>query len=395
MLTVLPQGGNVEYSHENKIFDGKDIDYYLCSVYVNGVDLFKEWAKKHEFSKIVVGGYEATITPQDFIQYAHKIVKGPCDDFFETVKQDGQIVKGIVNFKEMPRYDLHDPKNNKKSIPELMPGELLVTINTSQGCPHACDFCQTPLMFGRNILSKPLGLVRKEVEHLKTQNPDYLFIRDENFTALNDFKERLSIIGETGAKIWLFSSANTLNEEKIKCLKENGVYMVLMGLEDITQSYSKNKNIDKVSGLLHENGIYPALTYIVDPLSLDTDGKISDYFGKLSQRFKDLKPALLYGYFLLPLRGTPMYEKYRHLILDSDFKNYDFSSAFLVRDPVQKEKLERAMIQCKSDYYTSDFYRENVREFECGDQLHLTFEREKSKWMQSKESNKDDAASVL
>ena len=95
LLTVFPEGENVIYSMENdNRFNDEDVLYYMCSVYITGLNEFKRWAAKHDKSKIICGGYEPTMNPDTFTPYAFKIITGPCDDFNETMKQKGQIVKG-------------------------------------------------------------------------------------------------------------------------------------------------------------------------------------------------------------------------------------------------------------------------------------------------------------
>ena len=54
LLTVLPEGDNVIYSMENKDFNDEEVENYACSVYITGMNEFKEWAKKHDREKIIV-----------------------------------------------------------------------------------------------------------------------------------------------------------------------------------------------------------------------------------------------------------------------------------------------------------------------------------------------------
>ena len=165
LLTVLPSGDNVIYSMENKDFNDEDVLYYACSVYITGLREFKNWAKKHDKEKIIVGGYEPTINPEEFTEYAHKVMVGPCDDFYESIKQSGTIIKGITNNKRIPRYDLYDIRLNQQIIPDKKHNDICTSINTSQGCPFKCDFCCSPLMCD-NLMSKPLNLIKEEIDYL-------------------------------------------------------------------------------------------------------------------------------------------------------------------------------------------------------------------------------------
>ena len=86
LLTVFPEGDNVIYSMENDhSYDDDDVMYYLCNVYITGMHEFIEWSKYHEKEKIIVGGYEPTINPQDFTDYAGRVMVGPCNDFYASI----------------------------------------------------------------------------------------------------------------------------------------------------------------------------------------------------------------------------------------------------------------------------------------------------------------------
>jgi len=167
ILSVLPPGENVIYCEDNRDFNDDDVMCYLCSVYIAGVEEFKEWAQRHDKNKIIVGGYHPTSFPEGFKNDAYKIVQGPCDNIYDTVKQPGQIVSGISTYKNAPRYDLYDITKNQQIIPDKQVDDICTSINTSIGCPYKCDFCCSPVMCPK-LVSKPLELVKNEVAILQT-----------------------------------------------------------------------------------------------------------------------------------------------------------------------------------------------------------------------------------
>lgn len=372
VLTVLPEGDNVEYSLKNSDFNDEDVQLYVCSVYISGYDEFVSWASRHDRNKIVVGGYHPTTFPEEFIRYAFKIVQGPCDDLLATIAQEGQIVLGITNYKKIPRYDLYNVKWNQQILPDKKKKDVATSINTSQGCPFFCDFCCTPMMSPK-LVSKPLEVIQKEVNYLKTLKPKFLFIRDENFTLQKDWSERLAIIKQTGAKIYLFASANTLKEEGIKLMAKNNVYMVCLGLEDVTVEYAKNKNLDQIVKLLKKYGIYVYLSFIVNPLKIISREKGEEFYDKLMARLYELGPEMICGNFLMPFRGTKIWDEYYTFVSPEDYKYYDSKTAFLIRNPIVREKMHFFMFWYQWLYYTSDFYNQKVRKFAVHDTLHERF----------------------
>lgn len=374
VLTVVPDGDNVEYILDYTIDKYKDeeVDLYLCSIYITGMHEFIKWSRTHTKSKIVAGGYEPTINPDDFLDYAERVIIGPCDDFWKTMEQEGRVVKGVTSNKRIPRYDLYDIRLNQQIIPDKEKEAIVTSINTSQGCPFKCDFCCSPLMCD-HIMSKPLSLVIEEVNYLKKWEPEFIFIRDENFPLQKDWKDKLIEIEKTGAKIYLFASANLLTEPNVQFMKQHNVYMICLGLEDITVEYSKNKQLDTVCDLLHTYGIYVYLSFIVNPTKLHRKEDSDNFYKKLLERFYRLKPEMVCGNFLMPFRGTKLWEEYKDLVSFEDFKYYNSKSAFLEKDLKRRAEQEFDMFKYQWEYYMSDFYKKNVRNFETQDTLHLRF----------------------
>lgn len=377
VLTVLPDGPEVEYSLKNSDFNDGDVAYYLCSVYISGYHEFVRWAGRHDPAKIVVGGYHPTTFPEQFTRYAAKIVRGPCDDFYATIDQLGQVVDGIVNNQHLPRRDLYDLRHNQQIIPNKRPGDLVVSINTSVGCSMKppCEFCCTPVMCPR-LLSRPLEYVERELDQLAERAPDFCFLRDENFTMQPDWRERITLIHRylPGTKLYLFASANTLREDGVKHLAANGVYMVCLGLEDPTVDYKKNAKLDEVVTLLKKHGIMTYLSFIVNPLAIVGQEAGKAFYAKLQERFCALAPEMVCGNFLMPFPGTGLWDKYYHLVSEADWRHYDSKTPFLVKNEVVRDKMRFFMFWAQWRYYTSDFYRDKVRRFDVGDTLYLRFQ---------------------
>lgn len=372
ILTVLPDGDNVRYYIDIPAgLEESDVQVWACSVYITGVQEFTEFAKQHPTEKIVVGGYEPTINPGDFTDLAGRVIVGPADSFWETLSQEGQVVKGITRHNRIPRYDLWDISLNQQIIPGKRPGDRVTSINTSQGCPFRCDFCCSPLM-SDHLMSKPLWLVEEECKALARQRPEYIFIRDENFPLQKDWKEKLVTIERmVGAKIYMFASANLLTDQAVEFMAEHGVYMCCLGLEDIMKEYRKNRELDLVCERLHKAGIYVYLSFIVDPVTLHHREAERNFYQRLTQRFNELHPEMVCGNFLMPFKGTPLWDQYKEVVSPAeDFPQYDSKSAFLEKDPGRRAEMEYNMFKVQWDYYRGGEY---PREFHTGDTLENRF----------------------
>jgi hypothetical protein len=174
-------------------------------------------------------------------------------------------------------------------------------------------------------------------------------------------------------KIYLFASANTLSEKAVKVLANNNVYMVCLGLEDPTAEYRKNNRLDEVVRLLKASGVMVYLSFIVDPLRIIGREAGAEFYSILGKRVEELAPEMICGNFLMPFRGTAIWDKYYAYVSPEDYKYYDSKTPFLVRNPVVREKMKFFMFWFQWLYYTSDFYNRNVRKFDVADTLHLRF----------------------
>jgi len=440
ILNVLPPGDNVEFSPRTQKFNDSTVGMYMCSVYIAGRREFKEWAMEHDTSKIVVGSYDPTMFPEEYLNFAAKIVMGPCNDIWATLSQEDvvfqraffnptddfqlafnpqtlepikdpkalkelladkkrrpnnsrfkkgkfvsdvkpgreyvndRIIPGVLDpaYPYLPRYDLYNVNNNAQVIPDMQSGQIVTSVNTSFGCIYNCSFCCTPLMFDA-LVSKPLGSLAREVALLKALRPSFLFIKDENPTLLPDFEERIKIIATPGAKIYMFSPANKLTKEVADIMKKNNVYMVCLGLEDPRVTYEKNENLGGAIELLKERGIYTYLSYIVNPLDVVGAEEGQAFYTLLMNKLRLYKPEMICGNFLMPFPGTREWDKYYQLISERDFIHYDSKTPFLIKNEVARKKMEYYLFWYQWLYYTSDFYKNEVREFEVGDTLHKRF----------------------
>lgn len=176
-----------------------------------------------------------------------------------------------------------------------------------------------------------------------------------------------------GAKIYLFASANLLNEETVKFMKENNVYMVCLGLEDITVDYTKNKTLNEACRILHDNDIMVYLSFIVNPLKVRTQAESDEFYSRLLDRFIELRPEMVCGNFLMPFRGTKIWDDYKELVSENDYDFYNSKSAFLEKNKENRQRMEYEMFYYQWLYYNSEFYQENIRKFQIEDTLHLRF----------------------
>ena len=367
LLAVLPPGDNVRYAHRHEELadiSDEDVELYLCSVYITGFRQFMEFAETVDSDKIVVGGVQPTMTPEWFDGLCWKIVRGLCDDAYATIGQDGDVVQGVVSYENLPRYDLYDVRYNSQIIPDRMHDETCSSINTSVGCVHNCEFCCTPVMYGRRIYKKPIEFLEREARLLVELNGtfDNVFIRDENFLMLPDHVRRIETLNRVGLarRYHCFASADQVLRCDLPRLVENGLVLVNMDYGDPFKTYLKNDRIAKACQLLRRHGILVQMSYIIDPTQV-LDRRNEDHaYDILEKMTRSCHPAMLSGNFLMPFPGTPIFERYEII----DYDNYILKSPrLLVKDLEVCERMEQKMFWFQQEYLESDFYNLEIRSF--------------------------------
>src|SRR5437762_6910947 len=97
---------------------------------------------------VVVGGPHATALPEEAARHADAVVVGEAEDTWPRLLDDarrGRLEQVYVSSRQAPlvrmpapRWDLIKGRRYGKSV----------TIAT-RGCPHRCDYCSIPLLYGQ------------------------------------------------------------------------------------------------------------------------------------------------------------------------------------------------------------------------------------------------------
>ena len=112
---------------------------------------------------VVIGGPHATALPDEAARHADAVAVGEAEDTWPRILDDarrGQFESPYVSTRQAslagmpaPRWDLIKGRRYGKSV----------TIAT-RGCPHCCDYCSIPLLYGPGTLRcRPVDEVVREV----------------------------------------------------------------------------------------------------------------------------------------------------------------------------------------------------------------------------------------
>jgi radical SAM superfamily enzyme YgiQ (UPF0313 family) len=198
-----------------------------------------------------------------------------------------------------------------------------------------------------------------------------VFVRDESFAtnpAMLDVAERMA--GKF-AMVYSFGTGNVMGSrpDLVRGLAERGWHSLNFGLEDVGATWRKNRLLKEACENCREHGIQVVLSFIVNDDGKDMDTARANYRA-LYEAFCDLGPSQVCANFMMPMPGTGLWPQYERRITEDDFAKYDSKTPVLC-DPALAAWHKRMIVAVQLKYYYSDAYRRRVREFECGDTLHL------------------------
>lgn len=237
--------------------------------------------KQHPGVPIAVGGYHATLYPDEMLKYADYVIAGEGERaVLELIngKNKNKIIKSAIieNLDELPfpARDLLKPRDFKIYKKQGTP------LVTSRGCPNNCSFCSSKDMWGNRYRVRSIDSIMKEIDEVYHSHrvtlldfeDDNLFINKkratEFLTALIDYQNKNKVQFDCTAMNGL--SIEQLDSEIVLLMKQAGFSEMNISLvsysADIQQKLGRPFDTEKVKemiGLAQRQGMNVRAYYIL------------------------------------------------------------------------------------------------------------------------------------
>lgn len=183
---------------------------------------------------VVMGGPHVTALPEEAAEYCSAVVIGEGEPVWRDLLADR------ANGGLRERYDArpYDYDLAESPIPAF---ELLdvskynrLTVQTSRGCPHRCEFCASSLLLTGAYKQKPLANVMAEIDRVLEvwEHPFIEFADDNSFVNKSYWKELLHYIKDKNIR-WFAETDLSVSEDDdlLELMRQSGCAQVLVGLE--------------------------------------------------------------------------------------------------------------------------------------------------------------------
>jgi radical SAM superfamily enzyme YgiQ (UPF0313 family) len=267
----------------------------------------------------VVGGLHATVLPDEAGAHFDAVVIGEGELCWLEVLKDAAA--GDLK----PRYDVLGKEFDLAEAPMPAYGLLDIskynrlTVQTSRGCPHRCEFCASSILLTKLYKQKPIDKVLQEIDYIKSlwDQPFIEFADDNSFVNHKYWKELLPHLIERNLR-WFTETDISIAEdpELLDLMRESGCAQVLIGLESPVD--------EGLSGIELKNDwkhrrlpVYREAVMNIQSRGITVNGCfIVGLDGHHPQVFEDIftfvRDAELYEVqvtILTPFPGTPLYAR--------------------------------------------------------------------------------------
>lgn len=325
IASVTPDDVEVDYVEVPDVSQVKELnpscDLVAITSYSAQIYEAYELARRYKEAGIpvVIGGTHVIAEPEEAKRYADSVVIGEAEPLWPKIIEDFKNSRLQPFYKEerpgtydlanspVPRYDLLEPKSYNR-----------ITVQTSRGCPHECEFCAGSKLFGSGFRQKPVDLVVKEIKRIKEKWPKpFIEFADDN--TFVDKKWSNHLIKELiPLEIKWFAETDISvadDEELLKSMYHSGCYQLLIGLESTSKDSLngidthnwKLKQLDRyleAIDRIQSNGITVNGCFIVG-----LDGDTPSIFRDIRDFIEKSKLLEAQVTVLTPYPGTPLYTR--------------------------------------------------------------------------------------
>jgi radical SAM superfamily enzyme YgiQ (UPF0313 family) len=308
---------------------------------------------------VVMGGFHATLCPEEVSQYADAVVIGEAETLWEQVLQDAErkTLKAYYRAESRPSLANLRPDRSIYKGKNYLPIGL---VEAGRGCHFVCDFCAVQTVFNHTQTRRPAGDIYTELEALRDK--PLIFFVDDNITSnMDQAKEFFRELKKLKIKWVSQASINAAHDEEfLHLIKESGCQGMLIGFESLNPDNLKKMNkgfntmqggYEKALANLRKHNIRLYITFV---FGYDEDTEAS--FKQTVDFALDHKFYIAAFNHLTPFPGTPLYKRLEQegrLLFEKWWLDDRYSYNMIPFQPARMtpEQLQRGCVDARAEFY--------------------------------------------
>ena len=355
-----------------------NLDYDLVAITSYSAQIYEAYELARRYREtgmpVVIGGTHVMAEPEEAKMYADSVVIGEAEPLWPKLIEDfrnnnlqpfyKEDCPGTYNLSNspLPRYELLEPKNYNR-----------ITVQTSRGCPHDCEFCGGSKLFSTGFRQKPVDLVIREIKKIKEKwpKPFIEFADDNTFVDKKWSKDFLKALTPLEIKWFTETDISVADDEELlKLMYHSGCYQLLIGLESTSKDSlngidATNWKLKRRDGYLEainriqSNGITVNGCFVIG-----LDGDTPSIFSEIRDFIEKSRLLEAQVTVLTPYPGTSLYKRLKsegRLLKD---RYWDRCTMFDINyrpKNMSIEELEKGLLWLFKEIYTEKEYLKRKR----------------------------------
>ena len=276
---------------------------------------------RHRGALVVMGGLHVSVLPDEAAKHCDAVVIGNAEKVWGKLlwdAQSGRLGPRYVGdadgvFREayrMPAFHLLADRDYNR-----------VTIQTSRGCPRACEFCGASRLIAPQFQQKPVELVMDEIRCAREQvaKPFFEFADDNTFLNREWGKSLLRELVREDLRWFTETDASVADDPELcDLLADSGCRQVLIGFES-----PRSEDLVGLDPNRWKSGMVDRYQHVIDELQsrgvsvngcfvVGLDGHTPDIFPAVRDFVEESGLAEVQCTVLTPFPGTELYRRLQH-----------------------------------------------------------------------------------
>lgn len=327
--------------------------------------------------RTVIGGPHVSCAPEEAAAHSDAVVIGHGEPHWQEVLADAEARRLRPLYGSLENdYDLRDAP-----MPafELLAADRYnrLTVQTSRGCPHRCEFCAGSILFCRRYLQKPAERVIAEIDRiLAIWRHPFIELADDNTFVNRDYWLDLLPRLKRRRIRWFTETDISVGEDDalLELMRESGCAEVLIGLESPvpagldgleTRSNWKLRRWPRYREALaniQAHGIRVNGCFV-----LGLDGQTPEIFDQIQEFVWEAKFYDVQITIQTPFPGTPLLRRLRQegrILQDSAWERCTLFDVNFRPRSMSVEQLEKGFRTLAVELYSDAWTRHRRRHFE-------------------------------
>ena len=304
---------------------------------IRSLDIAKEFKKRGKI--VVMGGYMASLMPEEAKKYCDSVIIGDGELAFPKMLADYRN-DDLQEFYDMPLDNLSYPLPKYEIFAGKKIGNFL-PVQAGRGCPNSCSFCSVYCLYKNRYMRREISEVIRDIRHIKKLGYKRFLLLDDNILSDRDYMLALCAEIEKLNMTWLSQCQISIadDEEVLEAVAKSGCISLSFGVESISQESlnSMHKSWANVSRYEEQfRRIQAAGIDVSTEMVIGADGDTVNSIRATADFITKNKITVPRFYILTPIPGTVFYHEMQAAGRMTSEDIYEFNGAFAVHQPKNK-----------------------------------------------------------